>query len=445
MSIAEKDVPRLQILVQTSLRNGDGPKAIVNRIVEAAEGLRSTKGYNESDLDLATLVYRLGGRSLLYALNHSLGLPSLRTLCNSADFVKIAPTIGQIDKTEISANIQNVVIKPRVAAGINKRRGIAVLIDEIAIEEAAVYFSKQNQVGGLCSKHSGTISLELRNIHSVETIVDALREDKVHFGKEMTVMAIKFVGEKGANPILLAPTCKQEDMNDAANLFQLAIRCWEELGREIGDIWYFATDGDAIRRAAGYQEFVCYELPTTDPLYVMLGNMPGLNLFTGEGNRLVTFDWRHLEKRTGTLVRSFQGMVIDNGIKISPVILARYMVLLPDEDEASVFKLLNPDDPQDVPRALDLLEAIIGLRHIELVDSTPNSRGELESLQLFGYLLEGLVRPFTNPNLTLTEQVTGLSVYAHMSFVFFRRYRIDFMSNQLYGDYVHYRKAAETG
>jgi hypothetical protein len=41
------------------------------------------------------------------------------------------------------------------------------------------------------------------------------------------------------------------------------------------------------------------------------------------------------------------------------MMLSRYLVWLPAYDEASITKLLHPDDPQDVPQAIELMQAIV--------------------------------------------------------------------------------------
>jgi hypothetical protein len=42
--------------------------------------------------------------------------------------------------------------------------------------------------------------------------------------------------------------------------------------------------------------------------------------------------------------------------------LQRCLLLLPGQTKDSVHTLLNPEDPQDVPRAILLLEAVVALR-----------------------------------------------------------------------------------
>ncbi|KAJ7840042.1 hypothetical protein B0H13DRAFT_1910871 [Mycena leptocephala] len=144
------------------------------------------------------------------------------------------------------------------------------------------------------------------------------------------------------------------------------MQAWEELGEPVfGEIRNFATDGDQLRRQVGYKMFCTEELPKDHPLFAILSNLPGLNLFTGPKLILQTFDWRHIIKRDSTLVRQPSGMCVDAGRVVNPHFLGQCLQLLDKHDEKTVHKLLNPDDPQDVPRAIDLIEAIISLREVE--------------------------------------------------------------------------------
>ncbi|KAH9913947.1 hypothetical protein B0H21DRAFT_805153 [Amylocystis lapponica] len=437
MAIAEMDVPRVQVIVQTALRKGSSLSRIVNKIEEAFEGLYQPRGqYSERDVDVATLAYRIGGRSLLYSLNHSIGLPSLRTLRKYSAFTKIMPTVGMIKCTEIVHNIREVVLKGREALhGSVPRRGVSVLIDEIALEEAAVHFRHNNCVGGLCWKHSTSVDLVLRTYQSAVNLAHALAKGTVHMGKEMSVVAVSLFGEKGCYPILAAPTCKQETAADMEMLFTSVIRSWNEVGAgTVGPLWSVATDGDSTRRAAGYNMLVKIPLSPTSSLYGTLSNMAGLNLYTGDGEITLDFDWKHIFKRFCTLLRSHTGIVLNSGIIINPTFLARYLVRLEDQTPESVQSLLYPDDPQDVPRAVRLMQAIISLRSLQLDSCDPSVVADLDAITLLGELVEAILQPFIDINMSLSEQVTCLSKFSHLSCAFFRGFRVAFMSNQLYGD-----------
>ncbi|KAJ7872648.1 hypothetical protein B0H14DRAFT_2344643, partial [Mycena olivaceomarginata] len=151
-------------------------------------------------------------------------------------------------------------------------------------------------------------------------------------------------------------------------------------------------------------------------LYLELSNLPGLNLFTGPDRILLTFDWRHILKRefgmlthhppnifpTGicTLLRHLLGITMDNGHIINPNCLRRCLFLLPGQDEDSVERLIIPDDPQDVPRAILLLEAIVALRTKRAEFNVPPSdiekNSDLDCISLFSHMVgavECLHRP----------------------------------------------------
>ncbi|KAJ7471015.1 hypothetical protein FB451DRAFT_1037175, partial [Mycena latifolia] len=134
-AVAEMNIPRLQQLVSVGLRRGASPSAIIRMMQSALEGVYRPRPVLDSrTLDIALMVYRLGGRKLLYAVNHGLGLPSLRTLRNHMAFTKIMPTVGTISVSDIIHNINEVLLKPHKAAGKEGLRGVSLLIDEVALE-----------------------------------------------------------------------------------------------------------------------------------------------------------------------------------------------------------------------------------------------------------------------------------------------------------------------
>ncbi|KAJ7192450.1 hypothetical protein GGX14DRAFT_380137 [Mycena pura] len=447
MAIATNDVPRVNALLSTAIRNGASINTITAQLIEAVQGLRSTKGFTNFEHDLSLLIYRLGGHSLLYSLNHALGLPSLRTIGNSAHFVKITPTFGPVTIEEIRMNIKKVILEPRALAGKLEKQGVVFMMDEVAIEEHLDYFPLENKVGGLCQKHSGTTPLTLQTYKSALNIVDKLRAGEVHFGKEMAVVAVRFGDEKNIYPILAYPTCKGETVEDMMALYTFLMDAWEELGEEIfGEIRNFATDGDPLRRKVAYKMFCQEQLPNTHPLFPILCNLRGLNLCTGPKQILQTFDWRHrdivkcksrliiMQPRDSTLVRRPSGMCVDAGRVVNPTFLGQCLLLLQDHDANSVHKLLNPDDPQDVPRAIDLVEAIIAVRNVEVPARDVELVSTKYSVGLLGHVLENFTLPFITPEFSLSDQIRRLSTCAHLLFIHFREYRTQFMSNQLYGD-----------
>ncbi|KAG1894264.1 uncharacterized protein F5891DRAFT_1195401 [Suillus fuscotomentosus] len=166
---------------------------------------------------------------------------------------------------------------------------------------------------------------------------------------------------------------------------------------------------------AGHRLFVKKPLSLESLLYGILINMPGLNMWTGDDDVTLDIDPKHIFKCVCTLIRSPSGITLNNRWIINAMMLSCYLVWLPAYDKASVTKLLHPDDLQDVPRAVELIKAIIKFtesQHDFLDDLfSPNidRHADLMSIALLSDVIESFLIPFINVNLSLTEQVQYLS------------------------------------
>ncbi|KAG2068729.1 hypothetical protein BDR04DRAFT_1023632 [Suillus decipiens] len=239
MAISENDIPRLQQIINVALHDGASIRKIVNKLEDALEGVYHPQGYGVDDLDIATLVYRLSGCQLLFALNKTLSLPSLCTLQTHSVFTLITPTIGPITDQNFDDNIQSII-----------------------------------------------------------WIAQKIHDGEVHLGKEVTVIRAACFGEEELYPILVAPTCKMEDSKDTEIVLAHAIQRWSATGADqiVGPVWSFTTDGDATRHAAGHRLFLKNPLSMHSLLYGTLSNMPGLNTFTGDDKVTLNFDFKHIFK-----------------------------------------------------------------------------------------------------------------------------------------------------
>lgn len=126
--------------------------------------------------------------------------------------------------------------------------------------------------------------------------------------------------------------------------------------------------------------------------------------------------------------------MIVNDVAINRLILERYLIMLPNQSPESVEKLLNPADPQDVPRAIELICAVGDLRSLNKSGFNPSQMKTIEALQLIGTLFHAMIEPFVNSNLSLTAQLEYLAQYAHLAFMLYQHNGRAFMSNQLYAD-----------
>lgn len=68
MAVAEKNVNRTNQIVRQGIKDGASIETITRRIMDACEGVYHACGYDDTDLDVAMLCYRLGGRGLVTAM-----------------------------------------------------------------------------------------------------------------------------------------------------------------------------------------------------------------------------------------------------------------------------------------------------------------------------------------------------------------------------------------
>ncbi|KAG2364529.1 hypothetical protein BDR07DRAFT_1375049 [Suillus spraguei] len=423
MAISENDIPCLQQIISVALCSGASVREVVNKLEDAIEGVYSPQGYGANDLDITTLVLRPGGRQLLFALNHKLGFPSLCTLHSKSIFTTIMPTIGTIHDEQFDENIWLVILAS--CTDTTTLCGVSIMLDEIALEEMAVHNHKYNKITGLCWKHSHLIDPVLCTYNSAVNVAQKIHNSEVHLGKELTVIGVTCFGEDKLYPILAALTCKTVNTDDMQGVLSHAIGCWKATGAavQVGLIWLVATDGDATQRAAGHQLFVKNPLSPESSLYSILANMPGLNTLMGDNEITLDFNFKHIFKRFCTLLRNPTGIVLNNRRIINSMMLVHYLTWLPAYNEASIMKLLHPDDPQDVPQTIELMRAIIEFSNSQqsiLQDSflsqcTHRFNAHLPPQQYPGIPL----MPFINTKLSLTEQVQHLSCLSHLSFTIF--------------------------
>ncbi|KIJ09004.1 hypothetical protein PAXINDRAFT_88080 [Paxillus involutus ATCC 200175] len=299
MALSQCDAPWLQHILHTLLKNGASIQTILHRIEDAVVNGYNPHSYNQAEFDLALLVYRVGGANLLTALNQRLCLPAVRTVRNNTLSIKITPTIGSITSETTAQNIRSVIIEPHAQSGQTTLRGVSLLTDETALEEAATYHPAQNGVGGLCWKHAGVVYPYLDTYDSAEQLAQKISSGNVHLGKEMSVIVAHCFGEDQTYPVLAAPSCKEEDHTDWEALMYNIIESWydNDAHKKVGPLWSFATDGDATRRKAGHKIFLQAKLIPSSPIYGILSGLTGLNLYTGPHDMTLDFDYKHILKR----------------------------------------------------------------------------------------------------------------------------------------------------
>ncbi|KAJ7659168.1 hypothetical protein DFH06DRAFT_1406208 [Mycena polygramma] len=467
------------------LANAAEDKWSLNKLREylkaAAHGKYFARNYTQYEIDLAILLYELGGAGAVHAMNHSMFvLPSLRTIQPHRRQHKITPSVSGLQFTDISKNISETgkgrkdwqrkeadgggrkeVDTPMIRGCFYKWTlcGHTLSFDELAAERRIDYMTATDQMGGFCLEHlNGLETIKVgKGIETVEAAVEAVKEGKVHIAHEISVGAISHLARTnyGAKPIYMGPTCKKGSWKDMLRTMLTAAEAWKRSPdgeARHGPLFDVASDGCPKRRIAMFIMCMHSEILPGNPLYEFIKNLDGLNRRVGFNNISGDWDYRHDIKRNCTLICSPEGMVVNN-VCINRDLLLGWLERLPETDwtetsihtllnpkegqpvETSIRALLNPKDGQNVTRAVKLLSSVAALRKLDSDDFDPSEAAEFEALCALGETLDALLQPFINPDLSLSEQITSLVKFSHLLCGLYIQNGTSFMSNQLYGDY----------
>ncbi|KAG8724323.1 hypothetical protein FRC09_020193 [Ceratobasidium sp. 395] len=79
-AIAQSDDIAVGRIVQTALQNGAGIETMIDRIIQAQQGLFSPHNYSQKAFNLIALVLKIGGPRLAFAVAKAMHLPSISTI-----------------------------------------------------------------------------------------------------------------------------------------------------------------------------------------------------------------------------------------------------------------------------------------------------------------------------------------------------------------------------
>ncbi|KAJ7654345.1 hypothetical protein B0H17DRAFT_1214334 [Mycena rosella] len=328
--------------------------------------------------------------------------------------------------------------------------GHALMFDEIAIDPKVDYMSAIDEMAGFCLEHVSALETLVigKDTKTVDAAVAAVNDGKVHVAHEATVGAISHLSrhDYGAKPVFIAPSCKKGGWRGMLETMQSTLEAWKHSPdgeAKHGPILTVASDGDHARRVALFMLCMHSEIVEGNPLYLLICNLLGFNRRVGKDNIVMDMDYRHEFKRICTLLCSALGMLVKN-VCVNRDLLVRWFERLTNHDwsEHGIENLLHPTDPQNVSRAVQLLLCIVEIRTIDKTGLDPTEEAEYEALCLLGEVLEALLQPFINPQLSLSQQITSLVTFAHLACGLYMQNGTSFMSNQLYGDLQTMVKAA---
>ena len=209
---------------------------------------------------------------------------------------RIAPTIGPLTIDTVITNIEQLILTP--CSELKEPpplRGVAIMQDETKLKPKPMFFKEFNSIGGFCCLHTKAAQVVLSSFTAGLAILNNVQQGRFHYGKELNNIVTTCFGEHRIYPLALAPTCKQETAEDIIKVYSDLEQAWRESGAElqVGSIWSWPTDGNAIQRAAKHLFLVKYRLSETSPIYWLL---VGLNTLVGDYDMMDDYDPKHCLK-----------------------------------------------------------------------------------------------------------------------------------------------------
>ncbi|KAJ7805986.1 hypothetical protein B0H14DRAFT_2610775 [Mycena olivaceomarginata] len=215
----------------------------------AKAGKYMAQNYAQYEIDLAILLYELGGGGAVYAMNHSIfALPSRDTIQPYRQQFNLIPSIP--------SHLSNVAF------------------DELATERRIDYVTETDEMGGFCMEHLAELETVKvgKGTCTVEAAFAAVKEGKVHIAQETCVGAIKRLYETnyGAKPVFIGPTCKKGPWQDSLRTMETVVEAWKRSPdgeAKHGPLVSIATDGEHKRRLALLVMCMQEEILPGNPLY----------------------------------------------------------------------------------------------------------------------------------------------------------------------------------
>ncbi|KIJ50341.1 hypothetical protein M422DRAFT_159891 [Sphaerobolus stellatus SS14] len=431
LHIGSGKIERLYSLVSVALKNGYGIGGIMNNAVKAVRGLYAPHSYDEETYRVATLLWRWGGARAAQIAHKVLHLPSIRSLQNHSEIpiMRISPSYPRMD--EVLFNLSAMYQKEKLA-NPSPVFGFCLMVDEIAVENRLRYDAKPNTILGVCREHSKQYSFLFKSQYEADAILQGLRDEKIHFASEATVVALGSLNPapaiRSARPIAISGTCKRETAEEHAVLLQTIVDACKTHGILV---YCLASDGESKRGLALNQMTLKTPLFPSSRLYPLLGDLALFDTLVGPGDLTSDKDYRHVFKRGRNTMLRVKGMSID-GTNITTSIIRQHL----SDNGISAGRLdalLNPNDKQDVPISVSLLLAVWRLPEPSS-ESQPNYARTRRRINIIGKLFSSLVRPYITPSLSLHEQLASLSEAVHISLALYAVGRGAFVPAQLYCD-----------
>ena len=284
------------------------------------------------------MVLRIGGPALLFAFSQQNKLPCASYIYKiMQNNIQIQYSLMESCSNTIRSNLKQFFSYSDAFYSIK--------MDEIALMPRARWSPDNNEITGFCFNHKHEVnSFIFETYLSVNEIKKKFVDNKIHLAKEALCITILQLSSSDSvpKPVYIVPTCSKT-LQMLETIVKSVVENFIEINPS-GEIINIATDGDPYRRKI----LNSLRSKSSDD------TLKSLKYFSCDlvyGKYSVNFDIKHLIKRIrGILISQKRQMCLIQR-KVNRTNLE---LLIPSKQH-----LLNPKDYQNVPYAVELMNAII--------------------------------------------------------------------------------------
>ena len=411
--IATNDVPGVQRLIKVAVNNQRSVHHIVSKVLDAIDGIYRAR-HSEGDKDLAFLVFKLGGPTLLDICFKANMLPSVSTAYRLAQSLKpFQSPITWTVKECFSANIEDSFVNSHA---------LSLKIDETYGTPRIRFDDKTNSLQGICYLH-GRENPDLLNFETYEEalqIQDALKSGTIHIpkAKDNTVVGINKLNEvDGVKAVLCWPTCCKDDYKGTENIF---VTISDEVYRRTGkNVMNYCTDADGVRRLV-LERYLCQSIDSMSPVGEIIVKLPLVDTKCGKRQETANFDAKHIGKRMWLAL--INETVELSGIKVVRNDLVELLLLADGVEKLEVERLLYPTDKQNLAAATKFCILFIEvMRNTDKHNKLPfKMQSIIPELQLHAEVIDGLLHFYVYSQTSLVEQLAAISKASYTLFALYK-------------------------
>ena len=233
--LSQNNVLRVKELAHVALQHKCSISYIVAKVLDAIDGIYRARPSDE-DKDIAFIVLKLGGPSLLDILCKTNKLPSCSTAYRIAKEFKsfICPVTMSAGEC-VEKNLD-------VPYFLNSYTS-SLKIDETYLTPKLRYNAKSSDIQSVCYQHASSHCIQFNTFSDLELVSEAIRNDECHVPKECLVAGISRLDCKSKFNVFLAwPSCSKEDYDGTYKIVSTASQAYKSLnGISLMNI---CTDGD---------------------------------------------------------------------------------------------------------------------------------------------------------------------------------------------------------